>query len=32
MRFKIASDKTKTKQNNLFYTKKDMGRLHKKAR
>ena len=28
---KIASDQTKTKQNNLYYTRKDMGLLHNRA-
>ena len=29
---KIASDKTKTKQNNLYYTRKTMEELNNKAR
>ena len=29
---KIASDKTETKQNNLYFTRKDMEPLYKKAR
>ena len=29
---KNASDKTDTKQNNLYFTRTDMGRLHNKAR
>ena len=29
---RIASDETETNKNNLFFTRKDMGRVHKKAR
>ena len=31
-KLKIASDKTETKQNNLFFTRKEMVQLYKKAR
>ena len=30
-RVKIASDKTETIQNNLYYTRRDMGPLHIRA-
>ena len=31
-KLKIASDKSETKQSNLYFTRKDMGPLHKKPR
>ena len=31
-KLKIASDKDETKQNNLYFTRKDMGPLNKRAR